>query len=119
MVYGVNTLYLIFGENAASEVLYGNGGQRTFEDGWILSTFAEQIYRHLSGWQNPLLKLFTITDPFIPYYATREAKMLFFGMPLVAPALILSRTSLAEHAFAILPIAVSVPNDPFTHGIPY
>jgi hypothetical protein len=121
MVYGINTFYLIFGEDVAHDILYGNNGQRKlFEDGWLLSKLAERISHHLSGWQSPLLKLFNITDPFMPYYTTAEAAKLFFGMPLIAPALIISRTSLAEHAFAILPITVSVHNIPlFADDIPY
>jgi hypothetical protein len=99
MVYGVNALCLVFGTEEAHRMLV-SGSQRNF-------TLLESFFGpHKSRWASLLTKLTMITDPFLP---TTQSLRLLLGVPMIGPALVLSRTTLADHAFAVLPITVSVP----------
>jgi hypothetical protein len=110
MVYGINACFLIFGKEQAQDILYGYYEQRTLLD---FNTVFSSVGRALKSWarplREPLLEVFNITDPFMPYYFSTESAKLFFGIPLIAPALILSRTNVAEHAFALVPLTVCAP----------
>ena len=96
LVYGFNSLYLVFGSDVAEELV-----RRHSEDVSIVrKLIGNRVYRLI-------LKLTEFTDPFMPMSDLLSLEM-FVGLPMVAPALILSRTRLADYVFAILPVPVSI-----------
>jgi len=95
LVYGLNSLYLVFGSDYADELIR----QHSRDVSIIRKLFGNQAHRFF-------LKLTGFTDPFMPMSELLSLEM-FLGLPMVAPALILSRTRLADFIFAILPVPVS------------
>jgi hypothetical protein len=95
LAYGMNAVYLVSG---------GDYGWEYF----MKSREYASIFQLLLGQRihRSMLKVFRITDPFMPISGPADMKV-YLGLPLIAPALILSRTSLADNAFAVLPITVS------------
>jgi hypothetical protein len=96
MVYGVNAISLVFGPDEAYRILTSPRRNMSLvklllNDRWYL-----QLVRFLRG-----------TDPFLPFVPGLDWEV-FFSLPMLAPALVLSRTTLADHAFSILPISVSL-----------
>jgi hypothetical protein len=91
VVYGINAINLVFGAEDAREML------------------APAIV-DLQQRANPQVLLFerlcNLTDPFLPTGLNMNWK-LFLGLPLISPALILSRTTLMDQTFALLPLSVS------------
>jgi hypothetical protein len=95
LVYGLNSLYLVFGSDYAEQLV-----RRHSQDISIVrKLLGNRMYR-------AMLKLTEFTDPFMPMSDLLSLEM-FVGLPMVAPALILSRTRLADYVFAILPVPVS------------
>ncbi len=95
LVYGLNSLYLVFGRDYAKQLLRRHSGGISV----IQKLIGNRVYYGM-------LKLTEFTDPFIPTSDLLSLEM-FVGLPMVAPALILSRTRLADYIFAILPVSVS------------
>lgn len=95
LVYGVNTMYLVFGQDEARRLLMPSAqdlrARAIIED---------------SGFWGAIFRFFKLSDPFLP---TLPGLKLFLGLPMIAPALVLSRTKLADQIFAILPISVRPP----------
>ncbi|KAI6716154.1 hypothetical protein JHW43_001257 [Diplocarpon mali] len=87
LVYGINTMYLVFGAYDARRLL----GARI--------TVGQFDSRTVSG---VVSKCMHIMDPFFPTLLVSANYKLFFSLPLVAPALVLLRTSLADQASALL-----------------
>jgi len=96
LVYGLNSLHLVFGSDYAQEMV-----RRHSEEPSIIRNFiGDRVYR-------AILKVSEFTDPFMPMSDLLSLEM-FVGLPMVAPALILSRTKgLADYLFAIAPVPVS------------
>ncbi|KAI9738985.1 MAG: hypothetical protein M1818_005299 [Claussenomyces sp. TS43310] len=93
MVYGANVMTLVFGSDDAQRILSQGstpGLHAMAADRWFY--YFREIQR--------------FTDPFLPLPSFNWK--VFAGLPSIAPALILSRTSLADHVFAILPVAYFV-----------
>jgi hypothetical protein len=96
LVYGFNSLYLVFGRDYADEIIR----RQSAEPSVVRKLLGSRLYRFI-------FKLSEFTDPFIPTSELLSLE-LFFGLPLVAPALILARTKgLADYVFSIAPIPVS------------
>lgn len=96
LAYGLNSLYLVFGSDYAEDLV-----RRHSEDiSVVRKLIGNRMYR-------VILKLTEYTDPFMPMSDFLSLEM-FVGLPMVAPALILSRTRLADYVFAILPVPVSI-----------
>ena len=95
MVYGVNTLNIVFGSEEAASILAPTLGD--------LETIYQIRTRPASRMLSRLVKSM---DPFLPGTDFFTNWRLFVGLPLIAPALVLSRTRVADQAFAILPITV-------------
>lgn len=93
LVYGVNALYLVFGQAEARRLLMPSpqdlNARAMIQD---------------SAFLRAIIKFMKISDPFLP---TMPGVKLFLGLPMILPALVLSRTRLADQIFAILPISVS------------
>jgi hypothetical protein len=94
LVYGLNTLQLVFGTEEAQRLLYEGRRMR--------------IYKNIvpDAWVSWSIKTLQITNPFLP--SASNGGWLFGSLPLIAPALILSRTRIADRTFSILPIIVGL-----------
>ena len=95
LVYGLNSLYLVFGSDYAEELVRRHSENISI----VRKLVGNRVYRFV-------FKLTEFTDPFMPMSNLLSLEM-FVGLPMVAPALILSRTGLADYVFAILPVPVS------------
>jgi hypothetical protein len=98
MVYGMNTLNIVFGPEEATNLL-----APSLSD--LETSF--QIRRRPST--QILQRFIKSIDPFLPISECFTNWKLFVGLPLIAPALVLSRTKVADQVFAILPITVCSP----------
>lgn len=99
LVYGINAIYLVFGREDAIALLTRPSESPSF----VRALLGEGGYRYI-------VDALKVTDPFLPYeglgrYGSLNLSLFLTG-PMIAPALILSRTALADHVFAIFPIAV-------------
>jgi hypothetical protein len=92
-VYGFNTMHIFFGSAEAMRMM-----QPSHQDIYLVQRIRNS---RLLG---TFLKSTTFLDPFIP---TTPMPTLLFGLPLIAPGLILARTEVADNFFTILPISVS------------
>ncbi|KAI9762143.1 MAG: hypothetical protein M4579_000623 [Chaenotheca gracillima] len=88
-MYGVNTVYVVFGEEDATRIL-GSETQRPTQGGPLDSASDFWI-------------LFRNLTPFAAFHGW--SWRLGLGLPLIPPLLVLSRTHLADHALPIIPIA--------------
>lgn len=95
LVYGFNTMHLVFGQDEARRLLMPSS----------LDLRARAVAEN-SGFWRAIFRFIKLSDPFLP---TMPGMKLFLGLPLIAPGLVLSRTKLADQIFAILPISVSLP----------
>lgn len=84
MVHGMNSINLVFGLEESRRI-------------WEQGMRESHIPKYLE-------KIFRLTDPFL--FVVPSWKILV-GIPSIAPALILSRTRIADHMFSALPIIVS------------
>ncbi|KAI9844744.1 MAG: hypothetical protein M1837_005277 [Sclerophora amabilis] len=90
-IYGVNTIYIIFGEEEASRIL-GHGAQQPIQDS-------------AGGAPSPTSNfwiLFRNLTPFAAYHGW--SWRLGIGLPVIPAALVLSRTTLADYMLPVLPI---------------
>ena len=93
LMYGLNTMDLIFGQLEARRMLMPSP----------LDLRARNLAENSSFWRG-IFRFFKLSDPFMPLIPGLK---LCLGLPLIAPSLILARTRLADRLFAILPISVS------------
>lgn len=93
LVYGLNTMHLVFGREEARRLLVPSSYDIRAR------TMAEN-----SAYGRAISEFFRLYLPFMP---TIPGMKLMLGMPLIAPGLVLSRTKFADQIFAILPISVS------------
>lgn len=97
LVYGINTLQMVFGPQHAAYIM-GLSMRHT-----AIGSFSELTMRTI-----------TAMDPFLPLSRTHNV-MLFIGLPLIAPVLVLSRIRIADPLLGILPVTVSPPCCQFNH----
>ena len=99
LMYGLNAMDLIFGQDEARRLLMPSP----------LDLRARHMAQNSAFWIG-LFRFFKLSDPFMPLIPGLK---LCIGLPLIAPGLILARTRLADQIFAILPISVSHMLPPF------
>lgn len=97
LVYGVNTINIVFGREEARRIL----APRIQDVRFFGSLRDTPIGRFLVAVVEPM-------DPFFPSFETLANWKLYIGLPLIAPSLVLSRTHSVDQVFAVLPITVSV-----------
>ena len=99
LMYGLNSMDLVFGRADTQRML-----QRSALDlraGYLVENSAYlKVLKSLSYYSCQL------GDPFIPLIPGWKVCI---GVPMIGPVLILSRTRVAEHLFAVLPPIVSLP----------
>jgi hypothetical protein len=95
LVYGVNTLHVVFGPEEAMKIMAVRPGGMGF-----------LTELRLSGGSQFVQNLFKATDPFLPSMDSFRNWKLFIGLPMIAPSLVLARTRMADLIFAVLPITV-------------
>ena len=94
--YGVNTLYLVFGREEAVKILVT---MRRPEGSYLLGGEGKL--------RDTLVAIIASTDPFFPRFESigwRE----FIALPMIAPALVLSRSSLGGFVFPLMISAVGI-----------
>lgn len=95
MVYGVNAVHLVFGTDEAQLILAETAVPKLHA---MIGERAARIFHNISR----------ITDPFMPAEGVENWKT-FLGLPMIAPALVLSRTNLADYGFHLASISVFIP----------
>ncbi|RFU27874.1 hypothetical protein B7463_g8476, partial [Scytalidium lignicola] len=93
LVYGVNTINLVFGREEARRIL----APRVYDARLYALLRETSLGRFLATVVEPM-------DPFFPSFDALANWRLYIGLPLIAPSLILSRTHSVDHVFAVLPI---------------
>ncbi|PBP16251.1 RING finger domain protein [Diplocarpon rosae] len=87
LIYGINTMYLVFGAYDARRLLGAKITVGQFDSHKVSGIISKCMH---------------IMDPFFPTLLVSANYKLFLSLPLVAPALVLLRTSLADQASALL-----------------
>lgn len=90
LVYGLNTMQVVFGVDEARKVLGGAFQDETVGQQWV------KLIKESVRWS------LTAFDPFFPDYRSSSNWKIFVGLPLIGPSLIISRTKFADQAFALL-----------------
>ncbi|ELR07764.1 hypothetical protein VC83_01129 [Pseudogymnoascus destructans] len=103
MVYGFNAIELVFGG--------GEGRRMLFAARETPSLIRQILPGAVIDWFFTVLRM---TDPFVP---TSGGTWVFGVAPLIAPALLLSRTHIADRTFSMLPIMYLL--FPQNHHIPH
>jgi hypothetical protein len=93
MVYGFNAIELVFGGEDARRMLFAARDNP--------SLVRKILPDAMIDWFFTILR---ITDPFVP---TAGGTWVFGVAPLIAPALLLARTHIADRTFSLMPIMVS------------
>ena len=96
LVYGLNTMQIVFGHDEARRVLGGVFEQEHISTQWV------RLIKESVRWS------LTAFDPFFPDYRSSSNWRIFVGLPLIGPSLIILRTKLADQAFALLLPLVSI-----------
>jgi hypothetical protein len=109
LMYGINTLQMVFGHDEAYRIM-AQAGTRHFQAMHRLQP--EQGNKPLQAVSRLLRTASMSFDPFLPSTDWMAHWKLFIGLPLIAPSLVLSRTRLAEPFFTIVPVTVRS-NSPF------
>lgn len=94
LVYGMNAMTLVFGAEETKQIL--------------LEGFEEWSNERGSTIMKYITKFTQIADPWFLQLGTPNPT-LFLGVPLIGPALVLLRTSLADQVFPVLAPLVSDP----------
>ncbi|RDW70343.1 hypothetical protein BP5796_08740 [Coleophoma crateriformis] len=100
LIYGMNSLELVFGYEEAKYVMAASARDR-----------AIHANMYSRAWYRGIHQAIRIMDPFLPATDCVANWKLFVGLPLIAPALVLSRTRLADPLFALLPVCYFVWRD--------
>ncbi|TAQ83240.1 hypothetical protein B7494_g8436 [Chlorociboria aeruginascens] len=93
LVYGINTIHVVFGSEAARDILAPSNYNRHAYNILQGRPAAQAAVQFFSDWQ-----------PFLAASNSVANWKLYFGLPMILPALVLSRTRIADNLFAILPI---------------
>ncbi|KAG0649788.1 Membrane-associated RING finger 5, partial [Hyphodiscus hymeniophilus] len=96
LMYGLNAMDLIFGPVEARRLLMPSS----------IDVRAMNMAQKSLFWKG-LFRFFKLSDPFMPLI---PGVKLCLGLPLIAPSLVLARTRIADHVFAILPISYFIFN---------
>lgn len=88
MVYGANAIHMVFGMDETA----------------LLLDPGEDFYKN--AFYKPFLKGLFTANPFLPFGVAYRNWRAFFGLPAIAPILILSRSSWADAVFITIPILV-------------
>jgi hypothetical protein len=103
LMYGINSLQMVFGHDEAYRIIASAGG-RQFQ--MMHRVQPEQDNRVLQIASRILRTASMSFDPFLPSTDLMAHWKLFVGLPLIAPSLVLSRTTLAEPFYTIVPVTV-------------
>lgn len=103
LMYGINTLQMIFGHDEAYRIIAHAGASRL----QVLHRIQPDPNSQALHIASRLLRRVSMSfDPFLPSTDLMAHWKLFVGLPLIAPSLVLSRTTLAEPFFTIVPVTV-------------
>ena len=103
LMYGINTLQMVFGHDEAYRIIALAGTRQLQVMNRIQSEHSSRAVQLASR----LFRTASMTfDPFLPSTDLMAHWKLFVGLPLIAPSLVLSRTTLAEPFFTIVPVTV-------------
>jgi hypothetical protein len=95
LVYGLQSMQFVFGYDEVQAILARNQRPATDSRSWL-----KTIHRIVGS-----------MDLFFPGPNFQGNLKLFFGLPLIAPALIILRTKMSDQAFALLlPLVCSLPS---------
>jgi hypothetical protein len=97
LVYGYNTVQIVFGHDEARNIL-----GRVFTGGYNRRPWARNMVAVMR-------KSLTVFDPFFPDAGYPPNMKIFLGLPLIGPSLIILRTRFADQAFALLLPLVCAP----------
>jgi hypothetical protein len=103
LMYGINTLQMVFGHDEAYRMM-ALAGTRNLQI--VNQVQPEHTMRALQVISRLLRRASMSLDPFLPSVDLMAHWKLFVGLPLIAPSLVLSRTRLAEPFFTIVPVTV-------------
>ena len=103
LMYGFNTVQLVFGVDEANDILQSGTTQALTDQ---ISDHGSEALNRIFSVAGRTLRMFV---PFLPSGDLLAHWKLLVGLPLIAPALVLSRTRLAEPVFALVPITVKPP----------
>lgn len=103
LMYGINTLQMVFGHDEAYRIM-ALAGTHQFQVMHRIQP--DQSNRALQAVSRLLRTVSMSFDPFLPSTDWMAHWKLFIGLPLIAPSLVLSRTRLAEPFFTIVPVTV-------------
>lgn len=98
LVYGVNTLHVVFGSREAARLMTPSPRYLRFWGDERLSILTKVVPTILKN-----------LDPFFPSLESQFNWKLFVGLPLIAPALVLLRTTVADKFFSVIPVTVRLP----------
>lgn len=111
LVYGQNTVTLIFGSREAREMFYSGVSRQ--RPRFIRGNSSWDAFRRTVAPLSEAAKVFL--DLYCPFFPPIQGEMNWISaicLPLVAPVLVLSRLRVADDMFTLLPAAVSRhPND--------
>jgi hypothetical protein len=109
--YGVNTLYLVFGREEAVKILAAMRGHQIYD--WSGRLLGER-------YQETIGALIANADPFFPRIDLIGWRG-FVALPMIAPSLVLSRSSLGSFVFPLMISGVSflfqMPSYPATNSL--
>lgn len=98
MVYGANSIQLVFGFEEAAYIMGPSRFDRMFLARMQSSTLTSVLQRLIQS-----------MDPFFPSTDAVANWKLFLGLPMIAPALVMSRITKADPLFALVPVTVGHP----------
>jgi hypothetical protein len=103
LMYGINSVQMVFGRDEAYQIL-ALGERRNFLGvNQIQSDHTSGVIQMVS---RVLRRVSMSFDPFLPATDWLAHWKLFVGLPLIAPTLMLSRTTMGDPLFTITPVAV-------------
>lgn len=97
LVYGVNTVQLVFGHAEAQDMLANMYPRPSLSSQWLRLT------------RETLRLSLTAFDPFFPEIQTNSDWRIFAGLPLIGPSLILLRTRFGNRGLSLPLLLVSRP----------
>lgn len=107
LMYGINSLQMVFGHDEAFRIM-ALAGTRNFH---ALDQLRPGNTSHTLQMVSRVLRRASMSfDPFLPSADWMAHWKLFVGLPLIAPSLVLSRTKLADPFFTIIPVTVHYPS---------
>jgi hypothetical protein len=90
LVYGINTVQVVFGRVEAQGLLRDLYPEPSLSRRWF------QLTKETLRWS------MSVFDPFFPEFQSNSDWRIFVGLPLIGPCLLLSRTRFADRALPLL-----------------